>query len=116
LTLLKQARAFGIGIVLATQNTVDLDYKGLGNAGTWFFGRLQTDPDKARILDGPEGAAAASIDRETADRTLSALGKRVFLLHDVHAGAPRTLMTRRALSDLRRPPPRHQPRALPRPR
>jgi len=108
LTLLKQARAFGIGIVLASQNPVDLDYKGLGNAGTWFLGRLQTERDKARVLDGLEGAAAGSIDRESADRMLSALGKRVFLLHDVHAGAPRTFMTRWALSYLRGPLSREQ--------
>jgi hypothetical protein len=112
LTLLKQGRAFGIGTVLATQNTVDLDYKGLGNAGTWFLGRLQTERDKTRVLDGLEGAAAGSIDRDTADRTLSSLGKRVFLLHDVHAGAPRTFMTRWALSYLRGPLSRDQLRSL----
>ena len=93
LTLMKQARAFGIGIVLATQNTVDLDYKGLSNTGTWFLGRLQTERDKARVLDGLEGAAGGGFDRADADRTLSALGKRVFLLHDVHAEAPRTFQT-----------------------
>src|SRR5204862_8298182 len=80
LTLLKQARAFGVGIVLATQNTVDLDYKGLGNAGTWFLGRLQTERDKSRVLDGLEGAAGGGLDREATDRLLSALGKRGFLL------------------------------------
>src|SRR5688572_12938410 len=112
ITLLKQARAFGIGIVLATQNTVDLDYKGLGNCGTWFLGRLQTERDKARVLDGLEGAAAGGLDRDEADRTLSALGKRVFLLHDVHAGAPRTFQTRWALSYLRGPLSRDQIKAL----
>jgi len=112
LTLLKQARAFGIGIVLATQNTVDLDYKGLGNAGTWFLGRLQTERDKARVLDGLEGAAAGAIDRAEADKTLSTLGKRVFLLHDVHAGAPQPFMTRWALSYLRGPLSREQLRSL----
>ena len=84
LTLLKQGRAFGLGIVLATQNPVDLDYKGLANIGTWFLGRLQTERDKARMLDGLEGAAAGSVDRQKIDRLLSALGKRVFLLHNVH--------------------------------
>ena len=84
LTLLKQARAFGIGVVLATQNPVDLDYKGLANTGTWFLGRLQTERDKARVLDGLEGAAAGSMDRAETDRLLSALDKRVFLLHNVH--------------------------------
>jgi hypothetical protein len=112
LTLLKQGRAFGIGVVLATQNTVDLDYKGLGNTGTWFLGRLQTERDKARVLDGLEGAAGGSLDRDAADRTLSALGKRVFLLHDVHAGAPITFQSRWALSYLRGPLSRDQIRAL----
>ena len=63
LTLLKQGRAFGLGVVLATQNPVDLDYKGLSNIGTWFLGRLQTERDKARVLDGLEGASAGSVDR-----------------------------------------------------
>ena len=112
LTLLKQARAFGIGIVLASQNTVDLDYKGLGNAGTWFLGRLQTERDKERVLDGLEGAAAGGLDRAVADQTLSALGKRVFLLHDVHAGAPITFQTRWAMSYLRGPLSREQIKAL----
>jgi hypothetical protein len=112
LTLLKQARAFGLGIVLATQNTVDLDYKGLGNAGTWFLGRLQTERDKARVLDGLEGAAAGALDRAVADRTLSSLAKRVFLLHDVHAEGPITFQTRWALSYLRGPLSREQIKSL----
>src|SRR4051812_38905440 len=112
LTLLKQARAFGIGIVLATQNTVDLDYKGLGNAGTWFLGRLQTERDKTRVLDGLEGAAQGGLDREAADKTLSALGKRVFLLHDVHAGPAVAFQSRWAMSYLRGPLSREQIRAL----
>src|SRR3954449_3326711 len=112
LTLLKQARAFGIGIVLASQNTVDLDYKGLGNAGTWFLGRLQTERDKTRVLDGLEGASGGSLDRQSADRTLSALARRVFLLHDVHAGGPLTFMTRWAMSYLRGPLSKEQVRSL----
>jgi hypothetical protein len=112
LTLLKQARAFGLGIVLSTQNTVDLDYKGLGNAGTWFLGRLQTERDKARVLDGLEGAAAGALDRAVADRTLSALGKRVFLLHDVHAPGPVTFQSRWAMSYLRGPLSRDQIKRL----
>jgi len=103
LTLLKQARAFGLGCVLATQNPVDLDYKGLSNCGTWFVGRLQTERDKARLLDGLEGASSASFDRGEMERTISALGKRVFLLHSVHAKAARTFETRFALSYLRGP-------------
>ena len=94
LTLLKQGRAFGLGVVLATQNPVDLDYKGLANTGTWFLGRLQTERDKARMLDGLEGAAAGSIDRAETNRLLSALDKRVFLLHNVHEQAPVVFQTR----------------------
>ena len=112
LTLLKQGRAFGLGIVLATQNPVDLDYKGLANIGTWFLGRLQTERDKARMLDGLEGAAAGSLDRETIDRLLSALGKRVFLLHNVHDDRPVTFQTRWAMSYLRGPLSRDQIRVL----
>ncbi len=116
LTLLKQARAFGVGVVLATQNPVDLDYKGLANAGTWFLGRLQTERDKARVLDGLEGAGAGSFDREAADKTLSSLGKRVFLMHDVHEPPPRTFQTRWSMSYLRGPLSRDQIRTLMGPR
>jgi hypothetical protein len=112
LTLLKQARAFGIGVVLATQNPVDLDYKGLANTGTWFLGRLQTERDKARVLDGLEGAAAGSMDRAETDRLLSALDKRVFLLHNVHEKAPTVFQTRWTLSYLRGPISRDQLRLL----
>ena len=112
LTLLKQGRAFGVGVLLATQNPVDLDYKGLSNAGTWFLGRLQTERDKERVLDGLEGAAAGSLAREDADRILSALGKRVFLLHNVHDKAPLVFHTRWALSYLRGPLTREQIRSL----
>jgi hypothetical protein len=112
LTLLKQARAFGVGMLLATQNTADLDYKGLANAGTWFLGRLQTERDKARVLDGLEGAGTAAIDRAALDRTLSALGKRVFLLHDVHQAQPHTFQTRWSMSDLRGPLSRDQIKTL----
>ena len=90
LTLLKQARAFGVGVVLATQNPVDLDYKGLANIGSWFIGRLQTERDKARVLEGLEGAAAgrgAKFDRAAAEQILAGLGSRVFLLHNVHEEA-----------------------------
>ena len=104
--LLKQARAFGLGIVVATQNPVDLDYKALSNAGTWMLGRLQTERDKARVLDGLEGAsgtAGASFDRAEIDRLLSSLGKRQFLLHNVHDARPTLFETRWALSYLRGP-------------
>ena len=112
LTLLKQGRAFGVGVLLATQNPVDLDYKGLANTGTWFLGRLQTERDKARMLDGLEGAAAGTLDRATADRLLSALDKRVFLLHDVHASGPVVFQSRWTLSYLRGPMSRDQIKAL----
>src|SRR4026209_2375126 len=112
LTLLKQGRAFGLGVVLATQNPVDLDYKGLSNIGTWFLGRLQTERDKARMLDGLEGAAAGSFDRAAVDRILSALQKRVFLLHNVHDDHLVTFQTRWTLSYLRGPLSREQIRTL----
>jgi hypothetical protein len=112
MTLLKQGRAFGIGVVLATQNPVDLDYKGLANTGTWFLGRLQTERDKARMLDGLEGAAAGSMDRGETDRLLSALDKRVFLLHNVHEKGPVVFQTRWTLSYLRGPLSRDQIRQL----
>ena len=111
LTLLKQARAFGLGIVLATQNPVDLDYKGLSNCGTWFLGRLQTERDKARVLDGLEGASAATgsrFDREQMDRMLSGLGKRVFLMNNVHDDEPSLFQSRWSLSYLRGPLSRDQ--------
>ncbi len=98
LTLLKQARAFGVGVVLATQNPVDLDYKGLSNIGTWFIGRLQTERDKARMLDGLEGAAAGALNRADADQMLSMLPKRVFLLHNVHQPRPTVFQTRWTMS------------------
>jgi hypothetical protein len=103
LTLLKQARAFGLGCVLATQNPVDLDYKGLSNAGTWFLGRLQTERDKARVIEGLEGASAqasASFNRQEMEAALAALGNRVFLMNNVHEDAPVTFKTRWAMSYL----------------
>jgi hypothetical protein len=106
LTLLKQARAFGLGVVLATQNPVDLDYKGLSNCGTWFLGRLQTERDKLRVLDGLEGAstaAGANFDRSSMEKILSGLGNRVFLLNNVHEDQPVVFQTRWALSYLRGP-------------
>jgi hypothetical protein len=105
LTLLKQARAYGLGVVLATQNPVDLDYKGLGNTGTWFIGRLQTERDKARVLDALDGAMAGSnpIPRAELDRMISGLKQRAFLLHSVHRGAPTLMSTRWVLSYLAGP-------------
>ena len=118
LTLLKQARAFGLGIVVATQNPVDLDYKGLSNAGTWFVGRLQTDRDKQRLLDGLEGAAAGSgagFDRQRMEQILGRLGSRIFLMNNTHEDAPVVFQTRWALSYLRGPLTRDQIRELMRP-
>ena len=115
LTLLKQARAFGVGVILTTQNPVDLDYKGLTNAGTWFIGRLQTERDKMRVLDGLESASSEAghgLDRDELSRVISALGKRVFLLHNVHEEAPVTFQTRWAMSYLRGPLTRLQVREL----
>jgi len=102
LTLLKQARAYGVGITLATQNPVDLDYKALSNIGTWFLGKLQTERDKARVLDGLEGLAGG-LDRQTMDKALSTLRGRVFLMHNVHEQGPLAIETRWALSYLRGP-------------
>lgn len=115
LTLMKQARAFGFGVVLATQNPVDLDYKGLANAGTWFIGRLQTERDKARVLDGLEGAASgagAAFDRAEIDAALSALGSRVFLMNNVHDDRPTVFETRWVMSYLRGPLTRNQIKML----
>jgi hypothetical protein len=115
LTLLKQARAFGLGTVLATQNPVDLDYKGLANCGTWFIGRLQTERDKARVLDGLEGAAAeagAAFSRQRMEQILSGLGSRVFLMNNVHDDVPVVFQTRWTLSYLRGPLARTQIRQL----
>jgi hypothetical protein len=115
LTLLKQARAFGVGMALATQNPVDLDYKALSNCGTWMLGRLQTERDKSRVLDGLEGAAAGTgigVDRRSMDQLLSSLGKRIFLLHNVHEKQPVLFETRWTLSYLRGPLGRDELRRL----
>ncbi|MBK9166362.1 MAG: ATP-binding protein [Bryobacterales bacterium] len=111
MTLMKQARAFGLGVVLATQNPMDLDYKALGNAGTWLLGRLQTERDQARVLDGLAGAAAgagAAFDRESMETQLAALGQRVFLMYNVHEDAPAIFETRWAMSYLAGPMTRAQ--------
>ena len=115
LTLLKQARAFGLGVVLATQNPVDLDYKGLANTGTWLLGRLQTERDKARVLEGLEGVAAAAnakFDRSQMDTMLAGLSNRVFLMNNVHEDGPRVMESRWAMSYLRGPLTRDQIKKL----
>ena len=101
LTLLKEARAQGLGVVLATQNPVDLDYKGLGNMGIWLVGKLQTDRDRERLREGLLGSGG--LDGKAIDRLLAATGKRIFLLHDVHRKAPVLLQSRWAMSYLRGP-------------
>jgi Helicase HerA, central domain len=115
LTLLKQARAYGLGVVLATQNPVDLDYKGLSNTGTWFIGRLQTERDKARVMEGLEGAQTSqggAFVRERMEQIIAGLSKRVFLMNNVHNDAPTVFETRWAMSYLRGPLTRNQIKQL----
>src|SRR5262249_10363295 len=111
MTLLKQARAFGVGILLATQNPVDLDYKALSNAGTWLVGKLQTERDKAWLIEGLEGGAAergSLSDRGYLESVISSLSNRVFLMHDIHQPKPMVIQSRYALSFLRGPMTREQ--------
>ncbi len=115
LTLLKQGRAFGLGVMLTTQNPVDLDYKGLSNAGTWFIGRLQTERDKARVLEGLEGIAVSTgqkFDSRQMDQLLAGLNTRIFLLNNVHDDAPVVFETRWTMSYLRGPLTRGQIKSL----
>ncbi|NNK92224.1 MAG: ATP-binding protein, partial [Acidimicrobiia bacterium] len=107
LTLLKQARAFGVGLLLSTQNPVDLDYKAMSNAGTWCVGRLQTERDKARILEALKSARGDS-DVKALDAAISGLGKRQFLLHSTREAEPTIFGTRWAMSYLRGPLTREQ--------
>src|SRR4026208_1723288 len=107
LTLLKQGRAFGLGVVLATQNPVALEYKGLANTGTWVIGRLQQERDKARVLEGLEGIAAGTgqkFDKQAMEQLLAGLDKRIFLLNNVHDDEPELFETRWEPADLRGPP------------
>lgn len=114
LTLLKQARAYGLGLVLSTQNPVDLDYKALSNAGTWFIGRLQTERDKQRVMEGLEGAAAGgSFDKNRTEQILAGIGQRVFYMHSVHENEPVIFNTRWAMSYLAGPLTKDQIARLP---
>jgi hypothetical protein len=115
MALIKQGRAAGLGVVLATQNPGDLDYKGLTNAGTWAIGSLRAERDKERVMEGLEGAVAeagSAMDRRTLDAALGALRPRVFLIHDIHEGAPVFFHTRWAMSYLAGPLTRKQVREL----
>ena len=109
LRMLKSARAFGLGLLLATQNPVDVDYKALSNAGTWFIGKLQTEQDKNRLLDGLE-SASGGVSRSVFDKLISSLGKRVFVLHNIHANEPVLFQTRWALNFLAGPMTRRRSR------
>ncbi len=113
LTMLKQARAYGLGLVLATQNPVDVDYRGLSNTGTWMIGRIQTERDKARVMDGLEGVRAGeSFDKQRMEQTLAGLGKRQFLLHNVHEDEAVVFNTRWVMSYLAGPLTRDQIKTL----
>ena len=115
MTMLKQARAYGLGCLLATQNPVDLDYKALSNIGTWFLGRLQTERDKMRVLDGLEGAAGSQngkFDRKEMEKILSGLDSRVFLMNNVHEDAPVLFHVRWVMSYLTGPLTRAQIKGL----
>ena len=103
LTLLKQARAFGVGISLATQNPADLDYKGLANCGTWFIGKLQTDRDKSRVIEGLKVASNGEIDTATLDKMVAQTGNRTFIMRSIHEKDPLLFQTRWTLSYLRGP-------------
>lgn len=108
LTLLKQARAHGLGVILSTQNPVDLDYKGLSNIGTWFIGRLQTAQDKARVIDGMTGISGSDMDKKEIEDLISNLAKRNFLVKNIHEDGLSVISTRWALSYLKGPLSREQ--------
>jgi len=111
LRMLKQARAFGVGLLFATQNPVDVDYKAMANAGTWLIGRLQTEQDKQRLMDGLRGASGA-VDLKLIDRAISGLGKRTFLMHSVHSPVPVQFTTRWVMNYLAGPLTRSQVETL----
>jgi hypothetical protein len=103
LTLLKQARAYGLGLLLVTQNPVDLDYKGLSNCGTWLIGKLQTERDRARVLEGLQMASNGELDSKTLDKMIALTGNRIFILRTIYNVEPKLFQTRWALSFLRGP-------------
>lgn len=106
LTLLKQARSFGIGIILSTQNPVDIDYKGLANIGTWFIGRLQTKQDKEKVIDGLSSANEGNLDKNEIMNLISSLEKRNFILKNINEDGIKIFQTRWALSYLKGPIPK----------
>lgn len=110
--MIKQGRAYGLGQVLVTQNPVDIDYKGFSNTGTWIIGKLQTERDKLRLLDGLEGVAGKGMNRKSYSKLISGLGKREFLLHNVHEDGPQVFRTRWAMNYLAGPLTRAQIPAL----
>jgi hypothetical protein len=102
--LMKQGRAFGVGVVVATQNRMDFDYRALSNAGFCAVGRLQTDADRERVVDSLENAAEAGSSKAEIENVIRRLGQRWFFVRNVHA-TPNTvlLQPRWALSFLRGP-------------
>ncbi len=103
LTLLKQARSFGVGVILSTQNPVDIDYKGLANIGTWFIGRLQTKQDKEKVIDGLSSAVEGKIDKNEMENLLSNLEKRTFIMKNINEDGIKIFQTRWTLSYLKGP-------------
>jgi hypothetical protein len=109
--LMKQARAFGLGVVLVTQNPKDIDYKALTNTGTWFIGKLQADTDRERVMEGLRGildASGDSLDAAEINNLLASLKKRVFLVKNVHESGVKLFQTRWAISYLAGPLTREQ--------
>ena len=103
LTLLKQARSFGIGVILSTQNPVDIDYKGLSNIGTWFIGRLQTKQDIEKVIDGLSSASEKGLNKQELSLALGTLAKRNFIMKNINEESIKTFETRWALSYLKGP-------------
>lgn len=103
LTLLKQARSFGVGVILSTQNPVDIDYKGLSNIGTWFIGRLQTKQDKEKVIDGLSSASQGKVDKKELLNTISSLEKRTFIMKNINDDGIKIFKTRWVLSYLKGP-------------
>lgn len=106
--LMKQARAFGVGVVVATQNPMDLDYRALSNAGLWWLGRLQTDADRARVVDGLANEAGLGQSEAELAQTLKDIRPRWFVMRDARDSETRLLQPRWAMSFMRGPMTRHE--------